>query len=73
MAGRPPPRRPSAIVLALQREAERQEATGYGLAKTTGLPLRTVQRVLAGEGSPTITTLEIVAEALGMVIEVRRR
>jgi DNA-binding phage protein len=44
------------------------EVSGYRLAKMTGLPLRTVQRFLAGEGSPTLSTIEIIARSLDMRI-----
>jgi DNA-binding phage protein len=42
------------------------EMSGYRLAKLTGLPLRTVQRFLAGSVSPTLSTVEVIAKALGM-------
>jgi hypothetical protein len=40
--------------------------------KSTGLPLRTVQRFLGGQGSPTISTVETIAASLDVVIEIRR-
>lgn len=61
------------MVVALQREAKRQGLTGYGLTKATGLPLRTVQRFLNGQGSPTLGTVETIAAALGMAIEARSK
>jgi len=63
--------KPSSVVLAIQAEARRRKFTSYRLAKETGLRIDTMQRLLAGEGSPTISTLETVAGALGLVIEVK--
>jgi DNA-binding phage protein len=68
MAGRQPPDKTSSLVTALQREAKLKGFTGYSLTKATGLPLRTVQRFLAGEGSPTLATVETIAAALGFVV-----
>ena len=62
----------SRTVLAIQREAKRQQSTAYGLAKATGLRVYTVSRFLAGEGSPTIDTVERIAKALGLTVTVSR-
>lgn len=70
MAKRPLPIQ-SNVVAALQAEARRRKFTSYRLAKETGLRIHTMQRLLAGEGSPTISTLEAVATALHLAIEVR--
>lgn len=43
------------------------------LAKETGLSLWTVQRLLAGEGTPSLVTLELVLGVLGFTLEIRRR
>ena len=60
------------MVLALQAEAKRRKLTAYALAKLTGLRIQTMQRLLAGQGSPTIATLDAVAAALGRVVTIRR-
>lgn len=62
----------SRTVLAIQREAKRQESTAYGLAKATGLRVYTVTRFLVGQGSPTIDTVERIAKALGLTITVEK-
>jgi len=67
-----PPKTPGTIVSAIQAEAKRQGVTAYRLAKDTGLRLHTCQRILAGDGSPTVATVEAVVKALGLVIDVRR-
>jgi len=72
MAGRAAPDRISVVHKAIIAEAKRQGATAYNLWKTTGISLHTVQRFLAGEGSPTIDTVERIAKALGLSIEVRK-
>jgi len=51
-------------------EIRRQEISGYRLQKLTGMPLRTVQRFLDADGSPTVATLEMVAKALGVTIHI---
>lgn len=72
MSGRPAPSKPSDLHAAVLAEALRQKATGYGLQKATGLTLSTVQRFLGAEVSPTVATLEAIAKALGLVIEIRK-
>jgi len=62
----------SSTVRAIQKAAKNQKATAYGLAKSTGLRVYTVSRFLAGEGSPTIDTVERIAKALGLVIKVEK-
>jgi DNA-binding phage protein len=69
MSLRAPPKKPSAAITALQGEAQRRRLTAYRLAKATGLRIHTIQRFMAGVGSPTIATVEAIAEALGMVIK----
>lgn len=72
MAGRAAPERISPTHRAVVAEARRQQVTAYSLWKSTGISLHTVQRFLAGEGSPTIDTVERIAKALGLTIEVRK-
>ena len=59
----------SQVVITLQQGAKRRGLTAYRLSKDTGLRIDTMQRLLAGKGSPTISTLESVANVMGMVIE----
>ncbi len=66
------PEVPSRTVLAIQREAKRQQSTAYGLAKATGLRVYTATRFLAGQGSPTIDTVERIAKALGLRVNVEK-
>jgi transcriptional regulator with XRE-family HTH domain len=70
MSGRRPSSLASPVVLALQRRVKDKGLTGYGLTKATKLPLRTVQRFLAGKGSPTLSTIEAIASALGVTIQI---
>lgn len=70
---RTPPKKVSPVIQAIQAEAERQNRKALSLAKETGLSLFTVQRLLNGEGSPSLATLETVMDALGLTLEVRRK
>ncbi len=63
---------PSPVVVALQAEAKRRKLTAYALAKLTGLRIQTMQRLLAGQGSPTIATLDAVAAAMGFAVRLGR-
>lgn len=54
----------------LAATAKRQGVTAYALAQKTGLAINSAQRFLAGQGSPTIATVEAVAAALGLRITV---
>ena len=69
MPKRQPPQ-PSSTHLAIIEAATAQQRTAYGLAKATGLHLRTMQDFLAGQGSPTIHTVEAVAAAVGCRVAV---
>lgn len=70
MTGRTPPVKPSPVHRAILAEVKRVKLSGYALQKATGMPLRTVQRFINGEGSPTLATVETVAAALGLVVKV---
>lgn len=72
MSGRTPPKKPSPLHAQVLAEIQRQEVTGYRITQQTGLPPTTVHRFLTGESSPTVTTLETIAKALGLAIDVRR-
>lgn len=71
MTGRAAPNEPSPTHALILAEIERQGLTGYAIGKKAGIPLSTVHRFLDGENSPTIATLEAIAKALGLAIEVR--
>jgi DNA-binding phage protein len=73
MPARHPPARSSPTVTAIRAEATRQGTLAHHIAREAGIGLATAQRVLAGEGSPTIDTLERVAKVLGMVIIIEKR
>ena len=45
---------------------------GYRLQKASGIPLRTIQRFIGAENSPTVATLETIAKAVGLEIRVDR-
>jgi len=66
------PESSSPVVAALQAQASLQKLTAYRLAKLTGLRIQTMQRFLAGQGSPTIATVDAVAGAMGLVVALKR-
>ncbi len=61
-----------ALAKALRLEANNQERSAYWLKQNAGIPLSTAQRLLAGDLNPTASTVETVAEALGLSIEVKK-
>ena len=69
MSGRVPPKTVSPVIEAINKRIQNLEISGYRLAKLTGLPLRTVQRFLANQGSPTLSTVEAIAGAVGMKLK----
>ena len=66
----PPPSKPSPVIVALQKEAKRQGLTAYAIAKAKDMRISTVQRALDGDVSPTLSTVEAVADALGQVVRI---
>ena len=66
------PLSPGPVLLKLRKEAEKQGLTAYALAKITGHSISTCQRVLNGEVSPSLATVEAVAKALGLAIKVEK-
>jgi DNA-binding phage protein len=62
----------SSVVAEIQAVIRKQGLTSYALAKKTGLRISTMQRLIAGKGSPTIATLDAVAAVLGMKIKTER-
>lgn len=50
----------------IQREAERQELSGYALGKLSGIPIRTVQAYLSGSIDLASRRVEALAAALGL-------
>lgn len=67
------PSKTSPVLQAIREEVSRQGTNPYRLAKLTKLRVSTMQRFLAGEGSPTLSTIEAVIEALGLELMVRTK
>lgn len=57
----------------IQREADRQGLSGYRIAKLSGVPMRTVQKYLAGDSDLAGSRVEKIAAALGLELVRRRR
>ena len=58
------------IILA---EVKRQGLSGYALAKKSGLPMRTVQRYLAGDGDMAAERLAKIAAVLGLELKAKKK
>lgn len=72
MTKNPNPGRLSPVLLAIRKESVKQGKTAYALAKATEHSVSSMQRLLAGEVSPSLSTVEAVAKALGLTITVER-
>jgi DNA-binding phage protein len=72
MSKTPRPDKPSEVLIKIRKEAQKQGLTAYAIAKSTGLGINTIQRMLDGVVSPSLTTLEAVAKALGMVVKIEK-
>ena len=70
MSGRKPPSAPAPLHAAMLAVIAKRGVSGYRLTKDTKLPLRTVQRFIAGEVSPTLDTATTIADALGLRLSV---
>lgn len=57
----------------IQAEAQRQQLSGYRIAKLAGMPMRTVQAYLAGERDLTGERLTKVVAALGLELRPKQR
>lgn len=66
MTKNPTPNALSDVLTNLRDAAKAQGVSTYALAQKTGHSISTCQRVLDGEVSPSLATVEAVAEALGM-------
>ncbi|MBI5865341.1 MAG: helix-turn-helix domain-containing protein [Planctomycetes bacterium] len=59
-----------AIIIA---EARRQNLSGYRIAKLSGIPMRTVQRYLAGDADIAGERLAPIIAALGLEVRPAKR
>jgi transcriptional regulator with XRE-family HTH domain len=57
----------------IQREARRQGLSGYRIAKLTDMPMRTVQRYLAGDTDLAGRRIERIADVLGLALMPKRQ
>jgi DNA-binding phage protein len=68
------PRRPVVILSLLrcmQQAVVRHETNAYQIAKATGLPLRSVQKLLAQKSNPTLKNIEVIFTGLGLALYVQ--
>ena len=57
----------------IQDEAERQCLSGYRIAKSSGLPMRTVQQYLAGDCDLGGERVAKIADVLGLELRPAKR
>ena len=57
----------------IQSEVQRQELSGYRVAKLSGIPMRTVQAYLAEDCDLTGERVARIAKALGLELSTKRR
>lgn len=60
------------LISQLNSEVETRSITAYQIAKKTKISQTTVLRCLSGESSPSIKNLILIAEALGLKIELKK-
>lgn len=58
---------------AIMREVKRQQLSGYRLGKMSGVPMRAVQRYVAGDADLLGARLSKVATALGLELRPVKR
>lgn len=67
------PQKIPAFVRELAAEAKRQGMTAYALRKESGIPIATAHRFMTGDLNPTASTIETIANALGLTVTFKRR
>ncbi len=58
------------LLICLQDAAAQRGTNAYQIAKATGLPLRSIQKLLGQTANPTLRNVEVILEAFGMSIYV---
>ena len=56
------------LLHCLQEAAKRHKTNAYQIAKATGLPLRSIQTLLAQRANPTLKNVHAIFDGLGMTI-----
>ena len=71
-AGQMPPRyqKIASLLALVQDVARRQKTNPYQIAKATGLPLRSIQKLLTQSANPTLRNVEVILDGFGMSIHV---
>jgi len=62
------PRKVVSLLACIQDEAVRRRTNPYQIAKATGLPLRSVQKLLAQRSNPTLKNIELILDGFGLSI-----
>ncbi len=66
------PKTPRPTVIYIQSEMQRQEVGIQELANRCKVPFSTISRIFNGEREPKIGTIEDIAAALGLKIDVKK-
>ncbi len=61
-------RKVMSLLTCIQDEALRRRTNPYQIAKATGLPLRSVQKLLAQKSNPTLKNIEMILDGFGLAI-----
>jgi DNA-binding phage protein len=61
----------ASLLQCVQRSVARRQTNAYQIAKATGLPLRSVQKLLAQKSNPTLRNVETIMSGLGLSFFVR--
>ncbi len=56
------------LLSCIQDEAIRRRTNPYQIAKATGLPLRSVQKLLAQKANPTLKNIEVILDGFGLAL-----
>ena len=59
------------IVKAIKERREMMHVTQETVAELSGVGLRTLKKLEAGKGNPTLSTLQKIADILGMEVALR--
>lgn len=58
------------LLALVQDLAKRQKTNPYQIAKATGLPLRSIQKLLSQSSNPTLRNVEMILGGFGLSIHI---
>ena len=63
-------RRVDSLLGLVQGETTRHRSNPYQIAKATGLPMRSIQKLLAQSSNPTLRNVEMILHGFGLTLHV---